>query len=814
MLPAQLEKNFWQFGKRAGLDFTTAPPTAIGSKLDVQEGTASISDAQGQLLFYTDGDTVWNRNNLKMPNGHGLKGGASSTQSSLILQLPNSLIKYYIFTTGDHGTGEGFKYSTVDMTLNGGLGDINTDGKNITIVEEVSEKIAAVLHANCQDYWIITHKRNSNEFLAYLLTPTGLNLTPVISAVGAFYPFDAFFGPVKAAHHGSKIASSATLNNLGELFDFNNVTGEITNPFNLNTLFDEPESIYGIEFSPNDRFLYLAVVIPGSRLYQYDLQTEELTLLNSSAEFSSYGALQLGLDKKIYMARNTADGFIDVIHQPNKPGMECQYQEAGIQLLPGTRTTLGLPNFAGFYFFYPDMPLLGSDITRCGDDSMTLALNLPAGCDTIQYLWSDSSTNSSIDVYQSGQYWVEVESDGSVFRDTINIEFLSCEPLVHYDLEACRSYMSDGSLMDYTEFIPSYPHLSSCADVSAQHVYRSPSQMNKHSCTPGVNESVGMCITTAASCTYNAGDQASLVVETTIIPHPDSALVISGFKFFEKSPLNYSWIDGGTGPNNYPTKYGIRILKSDIEIYRESDISTSPDWTLQQYSFIDHPAFRIEDTAHLRIELIPYCPIGNGAAVSVWDIDEITILGGCSSAESDSASIRGVVKTKEGKPIRGVEMQLTENSANSMTSRHMTKADGAYSFEHLSQGHAYTLKAYKNDDVLNGVNVLDLFAMQQHLLGITPFTSLNQYIAADVNRSGTVNVYDLVILRKLLLGIYSTFPNNTSWRFGPMPQVMNGRKINLFKELRTFEYLDQSNEEVEFIGIKIGVVNWDARSGN
>ncbi len=198
----------------------------------------------------------------------------------------------------------------------------------------------------------------------------------------------------------------------------------------------------------------------------------------------------------------------------------------------------------------------------------------------------------------------------------------------------------------------------------------------------------------------------------------------------------------------------------------------------------------------------------------MWDIDEITILGGCAAVRSDTTSIRGIVKTKEGKPIRGVEMQLTENNANSMPSSHMTNADGTYLFNQLSQGHPYTLKAYKNDDVLNGVNALDLHSIQQHLLGITPFTSLHQYIAADVNRSGTVNVYDLIILRKVLLGIYSIFPGNTSWRFGPMPQVMNGRKINLFKELRNFEYLDKSNEEVAFIGIKIGDVNGDARSGN
>ena len=38
-------------------------------------------------------------------------------------------------------------------------------------------------------------------------------------------------------------------------------------------------------------------------------------------------------------------------------------------------------------------------------------------------------------------------------------------------------------------------------------------------------------------------------------------------------------------------------------------------------------------------------------------------------------------------------------------------------------------------------------------------------IAADANKSGNVTALDLIEIRKLILGINTRFPNNTSWRF-------------------------------------------------
>ncbi len=93
---------------------------------------------------------------MVMPNGTGLMGGFSSTQSALIVPLPNSVSKYYIFTTQDYATDGGLSYSVVDMNLNGGFGDLIIGNKNILVIDQTSEKVTSVLHANGIDVWIIT----------------------------------------------------------------------------------------------------------------------------------------------------------------------------------------------------------------------------------------------------------------------------------------------------------------------------------------------------------------------------------------------------------------------------------------------------------------------------------------------------------------------------------------------------------------------------------------------------------------------------------------------------------------------------------
>ncbi len=808
---SQYQNNNWFFGRNAAITFNTSPPSPIQSKLVSAEGTAAISDPMGNLLFYTNGLTVWDRNHDTMPNGTGLLGGNSSTQSALIVPLPFSFSKYFIFTTQDQFSNGGMSYSMVDMELNNGLGDIVNETKNTLVLDHTSEKVISILHENGHDVWVITHTRNSSEFYAFLVSASGINITPTISLIGSFYTNDAFIGPIKASHRGDKIVAANTIHYMADMFDFNNATGKITNFYDLNASLPPIQQIYGIEFSPNDSLLYLSQnLLGGNNIYQIDLASEEVTLLTPSDLYQPYGALQSGPDNKIYMARSSIE-FIDVIHQPDQNGLNCEYDDQVIQFPENTLSFVGLPSYCLYSFFLPNTQILGRDTILCSGEIIDLKIDISKDCAPIHITWNDGSTGFVKTIDQPGMYWVDIESICGNLTDTIQIGFIPCLPIAYYDLEGCESYMSNGTNMDYSEFVPDYPIILPCAEVSAKNVYRSPPQENKHSCTPGVNESVAMCISSHPSCSFEAGHPTSLIIDVQIKPQPDSLVMLTGLEFFEKAPIQYSWIDGGSGVNNYPTKYGIRILKNGSEIYRNEEISTSTDWSLQTFSFLNDSTFRVRDSSLFRIELFPYCPIGNGAQVSAWDIDEIRLYGGCVPLQNLNSDITGMVITKTEQGIPMVEMQLSDNSSFTNKITDITSTTGTYSFPLLESGNGYYLQGYKNDDVLNGVSAIDLIHLQKHLLGISPFTMLHQYIAADVNHSGAVNVLDLVLIQKLLLGSITSFPGNTSWRFGYLPQDMSGLDMSAFKEVYNIEYLDKDPHLVNFVGIKIGDLNGDAK---
>src|SRR5690606_24810319 len=93
----------WHFGHIGAVTFNTPnlePVSYATSQMSTLEGCASISDKDANLLFYTNGESVWNRSDNIMPNGTGLKGHESATQSAIILKKPGSDNLYYIFTVG------------------------------------------------------------------------------------------------------------------------------------------------------------------------------------------------------------------------------------------------------------------------------------------------------------------------------------------------------------------------------------------------------------------------------------------------------------------------------------------------------------------------------------------------------------------------------------------------------------------------------------------------------------------------------------------------------------------------------------------
>ncbi len=226
---AQPQINNWFFSSHHGLNFSSGTPTYMPGQIGVNEGGSAISDRNGQLLFYSDGIYVWNKQHVVMPNGGVLAGGhGSSTQSCVIIPKTFDERQYYIFATDEEGGPWGLTYSVVDMTLNSGNGDVTI--KNIRLVTPASEKVTAVMHCNKKGYWVICHKYGSDAFYSYLATDTGVNTTPVISHAGAFIPitYATMAGALKASPDGRKLVA-ATGETAVELFDFDNATGVVSN---------------------------------------------------------------------------------------------------------------------------------------------------------------------------------------------------------------------------------------------------------------------------------------------------------------------------------------------------------------------------------------------------------------------------------------------------------------------------------------------------------------------------------------------------------------------------------------------------------
>ena len=453
------------------------------------------------------------------------------------------------------------------------------------------------------------------------------------------------------------------------------------------------------------------------------------------------------------------------------------------------------------------------------------AFQTTAGCDSIRTLMLTVNPLKEVTISKeicSGQSF-EGYSHTGTYQDTfdlitgcdsirtLHLIVFDCDPIVAYNLNDCRAYMSDGSLMDYSEFDPTYPNLVSCGSLSATNIFRSPPQENKHSCTPGVNSSVGMCISAISTCNYIAGHSSSLVAELTIQPETDSIIRITKFEFYERSPAMYDWIDGGTGLNNYPRFYGLRVLKNGQEIFRLEDIPTHLNWTLQSYDFSSIPEFTINATAVLRFELLPYCSIGNGAAVSAWDIDEVNIFGGCVVPSNGFSTLSGIVKTNKGVPVPGVTMSIGENNLFNPSQETQTEINGSYHFDAVEKGNPYYLRGQKNDDLLQGVNTFDLLSIQKHLLGIQPFISLPQFVAADINHNDIVNVMDILELRKVLLGINSAFPNNSSWRIGNCREMISHDMAD-FRETELIPTIVDQQINFDLLGVKIGDVNEDFKN--
>lgn len=359
--------NNWYFGKYWGLGFNTNPPTILmDSRIYTIEGSSSISDTAGHLLFYTDGCSVYDQNSNLMPNGTGLFGNISSTQSALIVPNPIKKNLYYIFTTdadggylGNSSCGGCCSYSTVDMNLNGSLGAVTQ--KNTFLFAPSSEKLAGYRSPNDSVIWVVAHKDLSNVFYVYKVDSNGVHQPPVVTSIGTTDNGSGSWatiarGQMKISPDGTKIALCSMFTNYLEIFDFDAVTGHISNPVTMKT---DLRQCYGLEFSPNSKLLYLTDNHWNTSICQYSLLNyNDSAILSSKVILDSYNSnypysqLQLAPNGKIYLS--CLDIGVYVINNPDVLGANCNlsvFSSASINGLYGHLIAkLGLPShISGFY---------------------------------------------------------------------------------------------------------------------------------------------------------------------------------------------------------------------------------------------------------------------------------------------------------------------------------------------------------------------------------------------------------------------------------------------------------------------------------
>ncbi|MBK6542858.1 MAG: hypothetical protein IPG10_16560 [Flavobacteriales bacterium] len=346
---AAQEANTWYFGARAGLDFNSGTPvTLLDGMMMSYEASGSISDANGDLLFYTNAGRVmtsdpyrygyvYDSNHNVMPNGDlELSGGCNSAkQGALIVQDPGNTDHYYIFTLdcAEHGVVGGLRYCEVDMTLNGGLGDVTSIAN--PLLSDVTESMIGIRHANGFDVWVLVHGLDNSDYHAFLVTAAGIT-GPVTTTIGPMV--DDQPGDMAVNLTSTKVHYSSTNNSI--LLDFDPSTGVLSN------LLDLDRNVVGCAFAPGGQYLYTCEFLGTKRIFQYDLLAADI--LASEQIITAGGnagqpSLRLAPNGKIYVAHWEQD-HLGVINNPDAQGLAADYQYQGVALL-GRNCNAGLPEF-------------------------------------------------------------------------------------------------------------------------------------------------------------------------------------------------------------------------------------------------------------------------------------------------------------------------------------------------------------------------------------------------------------------------------------------------------------------------------------
>lgn len=359
----------WYFGDGAGINFQTGEGILNRSMQGTDraiEGNAMIGDENADVLFYSNGESVWYGNSHQIPDPNPISGGTDIggsrevAQNSIFVEYPQDETLFYLFTINQ---ARELSFTTLDLKaapetpedpLKPGVARSETAPtldehiKNVPIHTPVAEKITTASR-DAGGTWVVVHALGSNNFLSFPVDGEGVG-QPVISGAGSVYGTEDtdVTGYMRISGDGSILATAVNqgTNKFIELFRFDTDSGTVSDPVQIPI--DEPNGVlYGLELT--DSLIYATIQNPNGQSYLYQFAYD--STLNASAIQESeqsfptdaeLGAVQLGPDGQIYIARN-GEG---VVYQlPNIPYTSSFQLSAELALWDGTTSTLGLPNF-------------------------------------------------------------------------------------------------------------------------------------------------------------------------------------------------------------------------------------------------------------------------------------------------------------------------------------------------------------------------------------------------------------------------------------------------------------------------------------
>ena len=427
--------NIWYFGDGAGLDFNPDPnnpngptPRPVSHNQNIPAGTTTISDETGQVLFFTDGETVWDLNGNVMENGDSIGGSNLSSQSVLAVPVPQDETIFYLFTTQTAADGSNqVKFSVVDIKVENLNGVGNVVSKDNFLFSPSTEHSAALAAGDTT--WVLFHELGNNTFRAYPVSIFGIG-SPVFSSVGSNHGFNSGIGTMKFSPDGTKVAvtiQDGACSRL-EIFDFDPDTGEMTE-YALLDLGCNGDDIYGMEFSPDGSRAYVSFTGGGGKVEEFLIQAPEQTgttalacaacfdnantrpereacILNSPVRgvlstAGPFGALQIGPDGQIYVARPGQN----VLGSINS-GTDCNvsiYNEMGSPTLTGT-SNLGLPSFVQQSGSSIPDPLLAGPVQLCLDPQNGALGPFEGGGepDIDSYFWTITHEDGTVELNNFG----------------------------------------------------------------------------------------------------------------------------------------------------------------------------------------------------------------------------------------------------------------------------------------------------------------------------------------------------------------------------------------------------------------------------